>query len=77
MDDEEEFSLQSNNDSLTQAPNAQDPFTYCFGNRRVHRAEDERASDGDTQQGLVENPRAKLLDIQRDVGKLGHLVPCS
>ena len=65
--------LQLEYDPLTQPAQAEHPLPCCFAEGRIYRPQDERIAHDNALERLVHHSRGELFEVERDVGKLGHL----
>lgn len=72
VDDEEVLGVQLDRDPLAQAPQSDDPLAAALLERRIDRAQDERAGEAHALQDAVDDTRLEGLEIDRDIGQLGH-----
>jgi hypothetical protein len=74
VQDQEHVALEPDHDALAEPPKAGHAAIGRFGERRIDRAEQERARETHALERFAEDARLERLDVDRDVGKLGHRV---
>jgi hypothetical protein len=72
MNHQKEPALQLEHDTFPEAAKSKHPLPCCISHWRSYRANDERAADDNPLDGLVQDSRREVLEIQSNVGKLGH-----
>ena len=72
VDDEEELALEREDDALAEPLDADDNLAFDRGNRRRHRAQQERMADADALETVADDLGRQALEVDADVGQLGH-----
>ena len=72
MKDEEQIAGKAEDDPLAQSANFQDRLALRRGDWRIDRAQQKRAGQTDFLERLSEHARAERVDVDENVGKLGH-----
>jgi hypothetical protein len=72
MNHQKEPALQLEHDTFAEAAKSEHPLASCITYWRSYRANDERAADDNLLEGLVQDSRREVLEIQSNVGELGH-----
>src|SRR5207247_2529076 len=75
MDHEKQLIVELESDAFADAPKSANDRTADGIERRIDRAEDERAEQTNLIEAPAENPRAERFDINDDVGEFGHVAP--
>jgi hypothetical protein len=72
VNDEEELILQLEHDPLSDPSERQHALSLGRGDRRLHRAEKKWTQDPDVLDRLSADARGERLQVEEDVGELGH-----
>jgi len=72
MDDDEEVAFERQHDALAEPLDPDDELALDRRDRRRHRAEQERVTDRDALETLADGLGGEPLDVDGDVGELGH-----
>ena len=72
VDHDEAIAVDADHDPLAEPLDRLDDRAGELLRRRRHRAQHERARDPDPLERLADDQRAQALDVDRDVGELGH-----
>ena len=76
VQDEPEVVVQAERDALAEPAQAADVPAVRRGERRVHGAQEERAGQAHALERLVQDASLQRLDVEGDVGQLGHAANC-
>ena len=69
---QEQVALESHHDALAEAPNLLQAPVFDQADGRGDRAQQERAAQAYSEQPRIADERREALDVDRDIGKLGH-----
>ena len=72
MHDDEKLAAEGEDDSFAQASQAEHLAARNVGWRRLNGADDKRVANAQLQDGLTDDAGGKGLEIEGNVGKLGH-----
>src|SRR5439155_10342971 len=72
VEDEEELALELEDDALAEAAEPDDPPALRLADRRIDGADEKWGREPDTLERLPDHARGQVLDVDDDVGKLGH-----
>ncbi len=72
MNDQKKFVVQFKDDTLTEAAQRADFLFFRLADGRIERSQNERAADADFLDRLIEDALRERLDVNGDVGILGH-----